>query len=178
VAPKGSAPLNEKQIEMLAGMRSRCFDVMANTPPCGRRFQKAVVDILNRENHWSVWKQDGAQALERTLAQSDVDVWACHLSGATKHEVHKAKRLRVMETPPDGADGYLRLLAQDNEVQGAEGKGQTGGMRVPAVDKWLSNVKVEMDPDEDVPPELRVPKLNVQQVAAGQVGGEVATATV
>jgi THO complex subunit 1 len=28
-------------------------------------------------------------------------------------------------------------------------------MRVPAVDKWLSNVKVEMDPDEDVEEEYK-----------------------
>ena len=154
-APKGAVPLNEKQVEMLAGMRTRCFGVMAATPPDGRRFQKGVVDILNRENHWNTWKQDGAQALERTLGQPEADLWASHLSGATKHEVHKAKRLRVMEAPPNGAAGYLHLLALDNHEEGGGGAEGAASRRVPAVDKWLGSVKTEMDPDEGVEEEYK-----------------------
>lgn len=64
--------LNDTQLTWIKETTERVYTIIKETPPNGSNFAKTVEHILNREDNWINWKNDGCPSFAKT-AQRQTD---------------------------------------------------------------------------------------------------------
>ncbi|XP_053393953.1 THO complex subunit 1-like isoform X2 [Mercenaria mercenaria] len=81
---KGQAhTLSDEQSNWIKSSTEKIYQLIKETPPDGEKFAKTVEHILEREEHWNRWKNDGCPDFERKPADD------------TKKQQRRAKRRRI-----------------------------------------------------------------------------------
>ncbi|XP_067033610.1 THO complex subunit 1-like isoform X1 [Acropora muricata] len=63
--------LNESQSAWVKEMTSQVYELLKETPPDGDKFAKAVEHILEREENWISWKNEGCPSFIKERIESD-----------------------------------------------------------------------------------------------------------
>lgn len=45
--------------------------LLRETPPDGEKFASIVTNILHREEHWNIWKNDGCPEFKKSISQAE-----------------------------------------------------------------------------------------------------------
>ena len=61
--------LSDEQTRWIKSNRERVFSLMAETPPDGKSFSESVKHMLQREEQWIGWKNDGCRAFTDVKAK-------------------------------------------------------------------------------------------------------------
>ena len=64
-----SEVLTDEQTRWIKSNRDRVFSLVAETPPDGKSFSEAVKHMLQREEQWIGWKNDGCKAFTDAKAK-------------------------------------------------------------------------------------------------------------
>ena len=65
-----SEVLSDEQSRWIKSNRERVFSLMAETPPDGQNFSDSVKHMLQREEQWIGWKNDGCKAFTDAKAKA------------------------------------------------------------------------------------------------------------
>lgn len=63
--------LSDEQNGWIKASTEKIYQLIRETPPDGEKFAKTVEHILEREEHWNKWKNDGCPDFERKPADTD-----------------------------------------------------------------------------------------------------------
>ncbi|XP_049777025.1 THO complex subunit 1 [Schistocerca cancellata] len=66
-----SHELKTDQVEWVKETTDMVYNLLAETPPDGPSFVRAVKHILKREEHWNSWKNEGCPSFQKPSAASD-----------------------------------------------------------------------------------------------------------
>ncbi|XP_064625067.1 THO complex subunit 1-like isoform X2 [Lineus longissimus] len=63
--------LNDEQANWVKETQAKIMQLIKETPPDGDKFAKYIEHVLNREEHWNSWKNDGCPSYVREMPQEE-----------------------------------------------------------------------------------------------------------
>ncbi|KAG4080645.1 hypothetical protein HA402_013175 [Bradysia odoriphaga] len=66
--------LNASQSEFIKETEVQIYKLLEETPPCGKKFAKTVRHMLQREELWNTWKNDGCKEFKRPDVSIDESI--------------------------------------------------------------------------------------------------------
>lgn len=67
--------LKPDQKEVVQDYTDKIYQLLKETPPDGEKFAEIVKNILNREEHWNAWKNDGCPEFKKVLSNPVSEVY-------------------------------------------------------------------------------------------------------
>lgn len=61
--------LTDDQSNWIKASTEKIYQLIKETPPDGEKFAKTVDHILEREEHWNSWKNDGCPDFEKKITE-------------------------------------------------------------------------------------------------------------
>ena len=92
----------------------KIYKLLEETPPNGRDFCKSVTHILEREEHWNKWKNEGcpSSAKKRTQEEKEVELV---LGGKGSYRRKKRTLGDVVSLLEGGREHFIILLLVDQK---------------------------------------------------------------
>ncbi len=103
--------LTDDQFKWLQKSTERIHKLMCETPPGGRQFAASVEHILQREQQWNAWKNDGCPAFTETKSKEEKNGGGS--SGGAAGSSRKQKR-RLGDQIRDATGAKKFLLGNKN----------------------------------------------------------------
>ncbi|XP_068679431.1 THO complex subunit 1-like [Montipora foliosa] len=146
--------LNESQSAWVKEMTSKVYELLKETPPDGDKFAKAVEHILEREENWISWKNEGCPSFIKERIESDIKPTSTRKRKASIGDEVAAgwKSKKVVM----GSDELTRLwnLCPDNlEACKADNR-----VFLPSLEDYFSEAIDQADPEAMVEDEYKVIK--------------------
>lgn len=142
---KGSSQaLSETQSVWVSDTSGRVYQLLEETPPDGKSFAMYVKTVIQREETWIAWKNEGCPSFEKPRLKQDSPPGG----GATKERL--GEKLFAMKEEKDiGSKELSRLwnLCPDN----LEACSSPERIFVPSLDVFLEEPLEEAKPDSQVP---------------------------
>lgn len=66
-----SFELKQEQVEWVKEITQQVYTLLSETPPDGVRFSKTIQHILQREEHWNNWKNEGCREFQKPVQPAD-----------------------------------------------------------------------------------------------------------
>jgi len=68
---RNAQALSDEQNNWMKASTEKIYQLIKETPPDGEKFAKTVEHILEREEHWNSWKNEGCPDFERKPTDGD-----------------------------------------------------------------------------------------------------------
>jgi len=147
---KGLPALSAAQRQQVETLHGRCVELLKGIPPGGARFAKAVLTMLEREEHWIRWKASACPPFEKAAA------FISRADGSRKRKAPGAgKRLQL------GNAALSRLWNMGgNSLEDIAKKTQDV---IPSLEEYLKPVHEQADPEAGIEEEYKVKNDKVYQ---------------
>lgn len=156
--------LNESQSTWVKETTSQVYELLRETPPDGDKFAKAVEHILEREENWISWKNEGCPSFIKEKSDEE------ERGEEKKKEESKAKppRKRKVSIGDEMASGWKskKVLMGSNELtrlwnlcpDNLEACKADNRVFLPTLEEYFSEAIEQADPDAMVEDEYKVIK--------------------
>ena len=112
-----SEVLSDEQSRWIKSNRERVFSLMAETPPDGKNFSESVKHMLQREEQWIGWKNEGCKAFTDAKAKAAAAAAAAASNGESNGVAAAAAPARMVskkrKRPPVGE--HLRMAMKQKK---------------------------------------------------------------
>ncbi|KAM7435596.1 THO complex subunit 1 [Porites harrisoni] len=146
--------LNESQSTWVKEMTSQVYELLRETPPDGEKFAKAVEHILEREENWISWKNEGCPTFIKERTEED--------------DKPKPTRKRKASIGDEMASGWKtsKVLMGSNELtrlwnlnpDNLEACKAENRVFLPTLEEYFSEAIEQADPEAMVEDEYKVVK--------------------
>ena len=137
-----SQVLTESQVQLVTDMTAKVYQLLEETPPDGQRFADYIRHVLEREETWITWKNDGCPSYERSQQATAESTPPPHIP--------LGKRVRELSEEKDlGSEELSRLwnVCPDN----LEACSSTERMFVPPIEVFLEDAVDQANPKTSIP---------------------------
>lgn len=137
--------LTEEQTNWIKDNTDKVYQLIRETPPDGDEFAKTVEHIMNREDNWNAWKNDGCQSYIRTAGEKDSKPKSLRVRKRCLGDDIKATGSKVIKM---GHDELTRLwnLCPDN-IEACKSEKRTF---LPTLESFFEESIEQADPENQV----------------------------
>ncbi|CAM9154644.1 unnamed protein product, partial [Ectocarpus fasciculatus] len=130
-------PDGEQALSTIKQLEKRIYSILQKTPPNGIHFVKSLKSLLDREQHWSMWKKKGCTPFEKEAKEEQV-----------APSVSRKRKRAAADSAGNAAGGPSFLFQFDSTALSSTL--QTISNKIPSFDAHMESYIDAEDPDAGI----------------------------